>query len=530
MDMLDGKDAYPVFAQASACARGDNLTQYDKDINALWQYAVDFYISGEYSREEAINWFKAMVLENVPSIMVDGVMSTVTPEDPFAQKPTEPEPNDEKTTIEVMAYTSEVPKMIRKYVETHPEFEQKYDVKFTIVSTDHSAYNLFLADTLSGENGQTAPHLFVAEASFVKTYTSGNASQYACTYEELGIDVEQRIRDAEITAYTADIGRGDDGKIVALSYDGDGCAFIYNSEVAKDVFGDDSPETVEAALGHDWDTFFAAAEKCKQKGYAIVSGDGDIWRAVANSADQGWVVDGQLYIDPKRAAFMDYSKRLKDNDYHNDTKDWMEAWYADMAEVGPKKVLGFYGAMWFLNYTLLDHCGYMLSDDGSTVENLGTYGQWRVCKPNFGSFYGGNWLLANKEVLEDEDLKAGVRELIEYITLDTSETGLQYEWAHGTFDDEYYDPSDVQDNVASLKIMRATSAKMDILGGQDAFPALVAAAEMVRTDNLTQYDEVIDYIWRDAVRAYTSGELTKEESIRWFKQAVGERIPEISVK
>ena len=56
-----------------------------------------------------------------------------------------------------------------------------------------------------------------------------------------------------------------------------------------------------------------AAETLKGKGYGIISGDGDLWHAVENSSQQGWIVDGKLNIDPKREEFLDLSKELKDN-------------------------------------------------------------------------------------------------------------------------------------------------------------------------------------------------------------------------
>ena len=430
-----------------------------------------------------------------------------------------------KTKIEVMAFTEEVPNMFKKYVSKHPEFDKKYELNYTIVSTDDGAYQKAL-DQVLADGGAKTPNIYMAEAAFVKKYTTGSASSYACTYEDLGIDVEKGIKDAGIAQYSADITRRD-GKVVALGYQANGGAFIYNREVAKDVFGDDKPETVEKAIGNNWDTFFEAAAKCKEKGYAIVSGDGDIWHAIENSSDKGWVVDGKLYIDPKREAFLDYSKKLKDNDYHNDTKDWTEGWYADMEEIGPKKVLGFYGPAWLINYTFKDHCGYKVDEKTKEVTAKGTYGQWGVCKPNVGFFWGGTWLVANKNVLDNADIKAGVKELIEYVTLDTSETGLQYEWANALFD--YPEDITTKDVVASSVVMGKSNGELEFLAGQDAFPTFIAGCQYAKGDNLTEYDEAINTQWRDAVRAYTSGEKTREEAIKWFKQQIKDNMPSITV-
>ena len=79
-----------------------------------------------------------------------------------------------------------------------------------------------------------------------------------------------------------------------------------------------------------------------------------------NSSDQGWIVDGKLNIDPKREEFLDLSKELKDNGYHNDTQDWQDAWFADMKGEGEQPIFGFFGPAWLINYTLAPNCGGMV--------------------------------------------------------------------------------------------------------------------------------------------------------------------------
>jgi hypothetical protein len=75
--------------------------------------------------------------------------------------------------------------------------------------------------------------------------------------------------------------------------------------LAKATWGTDDPAEIAKKIGPGWDQFFAAAAELKAKGYGIVSGDGDIWHAVDNSSEKGWIVDGKLTIDPKREAFLD---------------------------------------------------------------------------------------------------------------------------------------------------------------------------------------------------------------------------------
>ena len=84
--------------------------------------------------------------------------------------------------------------------------------------------------------------------------------------------------------------------------------------------------------------------------------------------------------------------------------------------------LGFYGPAWLINYTIGSNCG---EGDNSS------YGDWAVCPPNIGFFWGGTWVLAGKQVVGSEKQQL-VADIITWITLDSSDTGLQYTWANGT--------------------------------------------------------------------------------------------------
>jgi len=415
-----------------------------------------------------------------------------------------------KTVIKLMTFTKEVKQMCEKYFETHPDFAAKYELKVTEIPTTDGQFQPALDQALKG-GGEDAPDFYCAEAAFVLKYTKGTASEFAAPYEDLGIDVENKIKEAEIAPYSVEIGRNPEGKVVGLGYQATGGAFIYRRSVAKEAFGTDDPAEVEKQIGagtNSWDQFFKCAEDLKKKKIAIISGDGDLWHAVENSSDKGWIDENNaLYIDPKREEFLDLSKKLKDNGYHNDTQDWQEGWIADMKGEGDKPVLGYFGPAWLINYSLKDNCG------GSKIGE-GTYGDWGVCQPPIGFFWGGTWVIANKASKN----KDAVGKIIEWITLDTSEQGLQYMWANGTFD-----PSNpTKDVVASNVVMSKSDGKVDILNGQDMFPVYQEANKFAKGDNLTQFDEGINSLWRDQVRQYTGGAKSRDAAIKDFKQAVGD--------
>jgi len=408
--------------------------------------------------------------------------------------------NPEVKVINVWSFTDEVPNMITKYKEMHPEFD--YEINVTIVATTDGAYQPALDQALAA-GGADAPDIYTAEAAFILKYTQGDAWQFAAPYKDLGIDVDTLLVEAAIAPYTVDVGTNPDGDLVGLGYQATGGAFIYRRSLAIDTWGTDDPAEIKDIIGPGWDKFFAAAADLKAKGYGIVSGDGDIWHAFENSAEAGWIVDGKLNIDPNREAFLDYSKELMDNGYHNDTVDWNDAWFADMQGVGAQEIFGYFGPAWLINYVMAGNAG-------------DTYGDWAVCEPPVGFFWGGTWVLANR----DSQVKSAVGEIIEWITLDSSDEGLQYMWANGTLNGE----GGTKDTVASGTVMAKSDGTVEFLGGQNMFDVFVPAGEFANGKNMTQYDETINRLWRDQVREYTAGNKTREEAIAAFKQNVADNL------
>ena len=417
--------------------------------------------------------------------------------------------NAEKTVINVMAFTDEVPKMVEKYIAMHPE--ENLEINTTIIATTDGAYQPALDAALKA-GGAEAPDIYAAEAAFILKYAQGEAAGFAAAYEDLGIDMS-KVKSAEIAPYSVEIGtRPSDNKIVALGYQATGGAFIYRRSIAKDVWGTDDPATIKTKIGGgsgSWDQFWVAAAELKAKGYGIISGDGDLWHAVENSSATGWLTaDGKLNIDPKREEFLDLSKKLMDNGWHSDSRDWQDSWFADMKPEG--KAFGFFGPAWLINYTIAPNCG----DDEATAEHEGSYGDWAICESPIGFFWGGTWILANK----DTQKKEAVANIIEWITLDDSETGLQYMWANGTFNGE----GGTKDCVASGTVMAKSNGELEFLGGQDMFDVFVPANAFANGKNLTQYDESINSIWRDEVRNYTGGLKDRATALADFKKKVAE--------
>lgn len=413
----------------------------------------------------------------------------------------------EEKVINVMSFTDEVPNMVQKYLDMHPELG--YTLRSTIVATTDGTYQPAL-DELLKAGGTDAPDIYALETAFVYKYTQGDAAFFAASYDDLGIQTDRMIQESKTAPYAVEVGtRPSDGKVVALPYEGTGGCFIYRRSIAEEVWGTDDPAVVQMKIGGgsgNWDRFWEAAEELKAHGFGIVSGDGDVWHAIENSADEAWIVDGQLVMDPKRESLLDFSAKLKDNNYHNETQDWMDAWFADIRGEGAKEVLGFFGPAWLINYTMAHN-----SDD--------TYGDWAVCNSPVGFFWGGTWVAASKDVVKKEK-KDVVADIIQWITLDYDENSLQYMWANGT----YYGYNGTRDTVVSGTVMEKSDGSIDFLGGQNMFDYFVSANEYARGDNLSQYDELINFAWRNAVRDYVAGYVDRDGAIAQFADDVRSKL------
>ena len=408
-------------------------------------------------------------------------------------------------TVNLWSFTDEIPGMVEKYIADHPDCG--FTVNKTIIATTEGAYQPALDQALIS-GGADAPDMYAAEAAFILKYSQGDMQQYAMPYKDLGIDIDAKIKAAEIAPYTVDIGSNTSGQVDALGYQTTGGCFIYRRSIAKKVFGSDDPKTVNDAIGGgsgNWNKFNDAAAKLAAAGVAIVSGDGDIWHAYENSSDKGWIVNGKLYIDPKREAFIDASKQLTDKGWSNQTQDWTDAWYADMKDAGAKPCFGFFGPAWLINYVLAGNSG-------------DTYGDWAVCNSPIGFFWGGTWVLANKNMPAAK--KNAVKTLIEWITLDTTTDGLLYKWANGTLNGE----GGTKDTVSSGVVLAKSDGKLDFLGGQNMFDYFVPANKYANGKNLTQYDETINSLWREQVRAYANGQKSRDAAIKDFKQNVADKL------
>ena len=122
-------------------------------------------------------------------------------DDDMTYAPTTMEFGSGSEKIRIWSEYDTIPRMVGQYIKQNPEFGEKYTVECTIIESGAGSYDDRLYTMLAYPN-DSSPDIYVAYDDVYK-YTQGDLSKYAATYKELGIDVDTKIKEADI----AQIGR-----------------------------------------------------------------------------------------------------------------------------------------------------------------------------------------------------------------------------------------------------------------------------------------------------------------------------------
>ena len=166
------------------------------------------------------------------------------------------------------------------------------EVKFTSTPSTDNAYQNNLDATLPGNADAAADDkvdMFLVEADYALKYVN---TDLCMSVADLG------IKDSELAnqyQYTKDIMTDTDGNLKGLSWQGCPGVLIYNREAAKEVFGADDPDTVQAKVS-DWATFNATAAEMKEAGYKMTATTNDTFRTYSNNVTTPWVVDRKSVV------------------------------------------------------------------------------------------------------------------------------------------------------------------------------------------------------------------------------------------
>ncbi|MBR1797845.1 MAG: extracellular solute-binding protein [Clostridiales bacterium] len=369
---------------------------------------------------------------------------------------------DEDDEVVVYGFNEEVKTLIETYSDISVRYEQQTS------DTIQQVLDNVLA------SGEDAPDLFACDADYARKYMN---SDNTLPINDLGIAYSELT---EMYNYTLQFATDDENIIKGLAWQACPCGVFYNRTVAQNTLGVSEPEDV-APYFESWDAFLETARTVAAAGdYAIISSTGDIFRSILNSRTSGWIVNGQINIDPVMEDYFDLAKTLHDEGLTHETSQWSDAWTADMSN---ETVLSYWGPMWLARFSMaLD----------PTAGDNPTSGDWGIVAAPGDFYWGGTWLMASKYC----NSKASVAQIMRDICIDAD--NLQTMADGGEF-------------VNSIAIMTAigndASFALEWLGGQNPVPVLLDAATQIDNSIITENDGAINDQLDSVVTAYINGDI-----------------------
>jgi|LSQX01.1.fsa_nt_gb maltose-binding protein MalE len=421
--------------------------------------------------------------------------------------------------LNLYSYDMELMYYIQVYIEKHPEFNYKVNWHHAALIDDFCTLSL-INKNIQSDSGDVVDIYCVPDA-YSHELIKGDYSKHALTYKELGINVDSELEKAEIPQHIIDEGTNPDGEIIALPYMTGANVFMYRRSIARQVWGTDNPNEIAKIIGagtEKWDNFLEAAQTLKEQDCYIVPGICDIsWMLDTgnmfdeNKGSNGFFIsttesDAIYEINPMWKEFMDISKRMFDNGYTKDLDHWSEEWSVALNGKGDKPVFGLVLPYEYIS-TLSDH-DYYLED---------THGDWAICMPPFKTRTAFNTgIIVNKSSPNKDTLGP----LIKWLTLDSSEEGLQHSLVNDTLFDknsERYRISGGKRAVVSGEVLKKTDCTVDFLGGQNINPVICEILNKPSGKQAYQgYQASILNSWIYETRACAKGEKDSETATADF--------------
>ena len=373
------------------------------------------------------------------------------------------------------------------------------DVVWNITPSDDNAYQNALDAALLEQETAAADDkidLFLVEADYALKYVD---TDYTMPVKDLGITDDELSNQYQ---YTKDIVTDSNGVLKGVSWQGCPAILFYNREAAKEIFGSDDAETVQAKVA-DWDTFTATAEEVKAAGYNMTATVNDTYRVYSNNVSTPWVVDGKIVVDDNLKAWVDNSKKMVDAKQTTTEELWSDAWSAGFYPEG--KVFCYFGPAWLINFC-------MAADVDGSIANQGGWGA--TVGPQ-GFYWGGTWICG----ATGTDNPSLVADIMRQMTCN-EEIMIDIVKA----DDDF-----VNNQPAMEKMAADASYQSKVLGGINPLGLYAEGAKKIDLSNLSPYDQGCNEEFQNAMKNYFDGNAkTYEEALEMFYKAVEEKYPELS--
>ncbi len=282
--------------------------------------------------------------------------------------------------------------------------------------------------------------------------------------------------------------------------------FVYRRSYAKEIFGTDDPVEIQKLVS-DWETFTETAKQIKEKSQgkiSILASCDDLFRPFFCDSEIPCVNGKKLIISDSISEWLDISKGYMTDGLVVGDGMWYETWYQGME----KGVFGYFMPSWGVNF--------ILPYGGNEEEKpLDSYGDWALIEGPQPYYSGGSFICATK----DTDNAALVADIIKKLCCDEE---ILYKMSK--------EVQEFVNNKATNAKLVAEGEKTDVLGGQSLTSALSNVAEKLDGENLSAYDGIFEekiVYYCDAIEKFYQGEISKEEAISKFKEAMIKSCPEL---
>lgn len=249
--------------------------------------------------------------------------------------------------------------------------------------------------------------LFLIEPGYYKSDKFLNSKYTLDMIRDIGLTKQDISYQYE---YTKNVGKDNNGRIRAVSWQVCPGGFCYRRSIAKAVLGTDDPAEVQKALS-DWDSFDNVAAAAKKKGYYMVSGYDDTIRPMLAGKKHELVniATGDVFMDEATERWIDQTKLYTENGYNNNANLWSAEWFNGAKKDG--KVFGCFGPAWFIDYCMAPNS---LEDYKEYYIGNGSCGDWAFCMGPQGFYWGGSWICA----AAGTDNVGTIRDLLKLMTCD----------------------------------------------------------------------------------------------------------------
>ncbi len=414
---------------------------------------------------------------------------------------------DEGKVLNVYVWNEEFKERVEEFYAGYEKTDATHGkigdvtVNWVITPNENNAYQDNLDAALLAQADAAVDDkidIFLVEADYALKYVD---TDYTMPVKDLG------ITDADLSEqyqYTKDVMTDSNGVLKGVSWQGCPAGLVYNREIAKDVWGTDDPAEVQEHV-KDWDSFYAAGEEMKAKGYLLTSTVNDTYRVYSNNVSSKWVTDDmKLNIDPNIEKWAKDAKAMVDNGYTNVADLWSDTWKAGFFPEG--KCFSYFGPMWMIDFS-------MSADEEGSV---GYNGGWGLATGPQGFFWGGTWVCA----ATGTDNPTLVADIMKQLTTNAD-----------VMTDISKKKSDFVNNKTAMATIAAdTSFGSKPLGGQNPYGMLAEGADKIDLSTISAYDQGCNEEFQKAMTDYFNGNIGYDEAIDTFKTAVSEKYPALIIE